>query len=183
MVRRISGKSLKQFVAEEIAGPLGRRLPDRRRAESDWGADRRRGPAAARCRSTWPRWTPTEPDGQDVHRAGARRRGRQHRPAGARADIGAANGHGNARSVARILSVVARGGEVDGVRLLCPETIDLIFEEQTDGVDLVLGIPLRFGIGYGLPQLDDPARTSRTRRSASGAAGAAPMIIMTSTAA
>ena len=29
-----------------------------------------------------------------------------------RADIGAANGHGNARSVARVMSVVARGGEV-----------------------------------------------------------------------
>ena len=75
-------------------------------------------------------------------------------PAWRHADIGAANGHGNARSVARIMSVVARGGEVDGVRLLGPETIDLIFREQHNGVDLVLGIPLRFGIGYGLPQLD-----------------------------
>ena len=52
------------------------------------------------------------------------------------------------------MSVVARGGEVDGIRLLSPETIDLIFREQTNGVDLVLGIPLRYGIGYGLPQLD-----------------------------
>ena len=68
-----------------------------------------------------------------------------------RADIGAANGHGNARSVARVMSVVARGGEVDGVRLLGPETIDVIFREQLNGIDLVLGVPLRFGIGYGLP--------------------------------
>ena len=71
-----------------------------------------------------------------------------------RADIGAANGHGNARSVARIMSVVARGGEVDGVRLLGPDTIDLIFRDQQNGIDLVLGAPLRFGIGYGLPRLD-----------------------------
>jgi CubicO group peptidase (beta-lactamase class C family) len=70
------------------------------------------------------------------------------------ADIGAANGHGNARSVARIMSAVSRGGEVDGVRLLRPETIDLIFREQASGPDLVLGVPLRFGIGYGLPQPD-----------------------------
>ena len=35
-------------------------------------------------------------------------------PGWRRADIGAANGHGNARSVARIMSVVARGGAVDG---------------------------------------------------------------------
>ena len=41
---------------------------------------------------------------------------------------------------------------VDGVRLLSPETIDLIFDEQSHGVDLVLGVPLRFGIGYALPE-------------------------------
>jgi CubicO group peptidase (beta-lactamase class C family) len=52
------------------------------------------------------------------------------------------------------MSVVARGGEVDGVRLLGPETIDLIFREQLNGIDLVLGVPLRFGIGYGLPLAD-----------------------------
>jgi CubicO group peptidase (beta-lactamase class C family) len=65
--------------------------------------------------------------------------------------MGAVNGHGNARSVARVMSVVARGGEVDGVRLLSPDTIDVIFREQFNGVDLVLGFPLRLGIGYGLP--------------------------------
>ena len=47
--------------------------------------------------------------------------------------------------------MISRGGEVDGVRLLSPETIDLIFREQSNGVDLVLGVPMRFGIGYGLP--------------------------------
>jgi CubicO group peptidase (beta-lactamase class C family) len=67
-----------------------------------------------------------------------------------RADIGAANGHGNAHSVARLQSVVACGGEARGVRLLSPKTIDRIFEVQSDSVDLVLGIPLKFGIGYGL---------------------------------
>ena len=50
--------------------------------------------------------------------------------------------------------MVARGGEVDGVRLLSPGTIDLVFREQFNGIDLVLGVPLRLGIGYGLPQLD-----------------------------
>jgi CubicO group peptidase (beta-lactamase class C family) len=67
-----------------------------------------------------------------------------------RADIGAANGHGNARSVARLQSAVACGGEVDGVRLLSPKTIDRIFEVQSNGIDLVMGIPLRMGVGYGL---------------------------------
>jgi CubicO group peptidase (beta-lactamase class C family) len=75
-------------------------------------------------------------------------------PGWRRADIGAANGHGNARSVARVMSVIARGGEVDGVRLLSQDTIDLIFREQQNGIDLVLGVPLRLGIGYGLPRPD-----------------------------
>jgi CubicO group peptidase (beta-lactamase class C family) len=51
---------------------------------------------------------------------------------------------------------VANGGMVDGVRLLSPETIDLIFHEQSNGVDLVLDLPLRFGIGYGLPNESAP---------------------------
>jgi CubicO group peptidase (beta-lactamase class C family) len=67
------------------------------------------------------------------------------------AEIGAANGFGNARSVTRIQSVITNGGEVDGVRLLHQKTIDRIFEVQSDGLDLVLLQPLRFGIGYGLP--------------------------------
>jgi CubicO group peptidase (beta-lactamase class C family) len=67
-----------------------------------------------------------------------------------RADIGAANGHGNARSVARLQSVLACGGEVDGIRLLTPEACALALQEQSNGIDLVIGMPLRFGIGYGL---------------------------------
>jgi CubicO group peptidase (beta-lactamase class C family) len=45
---------------------------------------------------------------------------------------------------------VACGGEVDGVRLLSPQTIDQIFEVQSNGIDLVIGIPLNFGVGYSL---------------------------------
>jgi CubicO group peptidase (beta-lactamase class C family) len=67
-----------------------------------------------------------------------------------RADIGAGNGHGNARSLARLQSAVACGGEVDGVRLLSPQTIDRIFEVQSNGIDLVIGIPSKWGVGYGL---------------------------------
>jgi len=66
-----------------------------------------------------------------------------------RADIGAGNGHGNARSLARLQSV-ACGGLVDGVRLLSPKTIDRIFEVQFNGIDLVIGIPIKWGVGYGL---------------------------------
>jgi CubicO group peptidase (beta-lactamase class C family) len=151
VVRRISGKPLKQFVAEEIAGPLGADFQIGA-VESDWDriAPVVPPPPLPFDLAMLPADSPTvrtmtgpPADASDANTPGWRR-----------ADIGAANGHGNARSVARILSVVSRGGEVDGVRLLSPETIELIFREQANGIDVVLGVPLRFGIGYGLPQLD-----------------------------
>jgi CubicO group peptidase (beta-lactamase class C family) len=67
-----------------------------------------------------------------------------------RAEIPAANGHGNARSVATIQSVIAGRGQSAGVRLLSAEGTDAIFEEQANGTDLALGVPIRFGLGYGL---------------------------------
>jgi CubicO group peptidase (beta-lactamase class C family) len=68
------------------------------------------------------------------------------------ADIGAANGHGNARSVARLQSLIACGGELGGKRYLSDATVERIFTPQVQGPDLVLGLPLKFGLGWGLPQ-------------------------------
>jgi CubicO group peptidase (beta-lactamase class C family) len=148
LVRRISGKTLKQFVADEIAGPLGADFQIGA-AERDWGriADVVPPPPLPIDFAALPQDSPAVRTltGPFVEAEVA------NTPAWRRADIGGANGHGNARSVARVMSVVSRGGEVDGVRLLKPETIDLIFREQQSGPDLVLGVPLRFGIGYGLP--------------------------------
>jgi CubicO group peptidase (beta-lactamase class C family) len=67
-----------------------------------------------------------------------------------RAEIPAANGHGNARSVAAIQSIIAGRGTSGGVRLLSAAGTDPIFETQADGKDLALGVPIRFGMGYGL---------------------------------
>ena len=68
IVRRISGKTLKQFVAEEIAGTAGRGLPDRRGGKR-LGPDRPRGPAAAAAVRPGGDGH-GQPGGQDVHRAG-----------------------------------------------------------------------------------------------------------------
>ena len=73
-------------------------------------------------------------------------------PAWRHADMGALNGHGNARSVAQVLRTLSLGGEVGGTRLLSQDTIDLVFDEQSHGPDLVLGVNLRFGIGMALPE-------------------------------
>ena len=51
----------------------------------------------------------------------------------------------------RIQSIVSNAGEVDGARLLSPSTIELIFDQQCEGVDLAVGLPARFGIGYRVP--------------------------------
>jgi CubicO group peptidase (beta-lactamase class C family) len=151
IIRRITGKSLKQFVAEEIAGPLGADFQIGA-LERDWKriADVVPPPplpldmdAIDMQSPAFKTMTGPVPDAAAANTAGWRN-----------ADMGACNGHGNARSVARIMSALALGGEVDGIRLLGPRTIDLIFDEQSHGVDLVLGVPLRFGIGYGLPILE-----------------------------
>ncbi len=148
VIRRITGRSLGTFFAEEIAGPLG--------ADFHIGLD----PAHFDRVSNVVR-PPPQP--LDLASLGATDNisirtftgplidaAHAWRPEWRRAEIGAANGHGNARSVVQVQSIVANGGEVPGVSLLSPGTIDLIFEEQSNGVDLVLGFPLRFGIGYGL---------------------------------
>ncbi|KKK42665.1 hypothetical protein LCGC14_0679100 [marine sediment metagenome] len=72
------------------------------------------------------------------------------------AEIPAANGQGNARSVARITAAVACGGELDGVRLLSLDTIEKALEEQSYGTDLVLMVPIRFGLGLGLQTKELP---------------------------
>ncbi len=149
MVRRISGKPLKQFVAEEVAGPVGADFQIGAR-ESDWDriADVVPPPPLPFDLSEMDQNSPMLRSftGSVTEAAAA------NTPAWRRADIGAVNGHGNARSVMQTMRAISLGGEAGGVRLLSPETIELIFEQQADGIDLVLGIPLRWGIGYALPR-------------------------------
>ena len=64
------------------------------------------------------------------------------------AEVPAANGHTTARAVARIYGCLARGGEIDGVRLLRPETLERAITEQAAGEDAVLGWPTRLGMGF-----------------------------------
>jgi CubicO group peptidase (beta-lactamase class C family) len=150
VIRRITGQRLGEFFSAEIAGPLG--------ADFHIGLPPSEFPRVADM-VPWPP-QPTNPadldpegpafktfSGPDLDRNIERSATEEWR----RADIGAANGHGNARSIARIQSAVACGGEVAGVRLLSPETINRIFEPQSDGIDLVLGMRLKIGLGYGLP--------------------------------
>jgi len=73
-----------------------------------------------------------------------------------RAEIPAANGHGNARSVARVLAALALGGTLAGTRLLDEETLRGAIAEQHHGKDLVLGRTFRWGVGFMLTSPEMP---------------------------
>lgn len=66
------------------------------------------------------------------------------------AELGGLNGQGNARSVATLQSIVSHGGVLGDQRYLSSSTIDRIFEPQSDSIDRVLGSRIRFGLGYAL---------------------------------
>ncbi len=145
VIRRITNKTFQRFVADEIAGPL--------RADFQVGARDRDWDRIAPVIAPPPE--PEEPlDPESVR--GKTLLGPKssvkaaNSPEWRRADLGALNGHSNARGVLDVLRVLSLGGEAGGVRLLSEKTIDLVFEQQSDGVDLVLGEPFRFGIGYCL---------------------------------
>lgn len=151
VVRRITGRRFGRFFAKEIAGPLG--------ADFHIGLARS---DFTRVSNVVP-WPPLDVTSGADPTSIAFKTSTNGPPKDLRvfwgdawrqADCPAANGHGNARSVARVQSVIANGGEVGGVRLLSPRTIERIFEVQADGVDLVIGAPMKMGIGYGLPQRD-----------------------------
>ncbi len=147
VIRRVSGQRLGQFFATEIAGPLG--------LDFHIGLDPSHFDRVSNVIPPPPLpfdLAAMDPDSPAVKTmtGPAPEASEAWTSEWRQADIGAANGHGNARAVARAQAVVANGGEVDGVRLLSPPTIARIFEVQADGIDVVLGVPLRFGIGYGL---------------------------------
>jgi CubicO group peptidase (beta-lactamase class C family) len=54
-----------------------------------------------------------------------------------KAEIPAANGHGTARSLAKIYGALANGGSRDGIHVLNPETIEMARQTESDGKDSV----------------------------------------------
>jgi CubicO group peptidase (beta-lactamase class C family) len=66
------------------------------------------------------------------------------------AEIPAAGGIGNARSVAGILAILANGGTVRGRSFLSEAGCRRALEPQVEGVDLILGVPMTFGLGFAV---------------------------------
>jgi CubicO group peptidase (beta-lactamase class C family) len=145
LVRRITGRSLGQLFKETVADPLGADFHIGLPPDADVRVAPLIPPPPVDLRSTGfselGLRTLTNPPvtGETTAEEWWRR-----------AEIPAANGHGNARSVAQIQSIVACGGEARGTRLISETGLAAIFEEQSNGPDLVLTVPLRFGMGFGL---------------------------------
>ena len=156
VVRRVDGRSVGQFFAQEIAGPLG--------ADFHIGTGPEHDHRVARVIPVPPLVFGSAagtavPDRSSIPYRAANPRlvaEQSWDVAWRRAEIPAAGGHGNARSVAIAQSVVSAGGSVGGVELLSPAVIERIFDVQAAGRDLVLGIGVTFGVGYGLNSPRNP---------------------------
>ncbi|MEO5876555.1 MAG: serine hydrolase domain-containing protein [Streptosporangiaceae bacterium] len=133
VVRRVTGRDLGTFFAEEVAEPLGADFHIGLAAEHD----HRVAPLIAAPQGD-------RPEGFPVGVSDA------NSPAWRRAGIPAVGGFGNARSVAAVQSVLACGGVAGGVRLLSQSGCERVFEEQYSGEDRLLGVPIRWGMGYRL---------------------------------
>jgi len=154
LIRRVDGRSVGRFFAEEVAGPLGLDvwigLPEASEPRvstlvygADWGANPRYGPddfagdelLAAYCVNPPAFERGTMPWNTRAYHA---------------AEIPGVNGIGTARSIARLYSCLACGGELGGVRLMRPETVDLGRTQLSRFCDAFSDEPSAFGVGFQL---------------------------------
>lgn len=63
-------------------------------------------------------------------------------------EMPAVNGLFSAHGLAKLYGAIANSGEVDGIRLLSPLTVQKLGEVQTRARDTVLGIPMNWRMGY-----------------------------------
>lgn len=146
VIRRASGKTVGTVFREEIAGPLRADFHIGLAAEHDarvgelipptTGLGKGQDPQSIAGRTlNNPVLTALEP------------RTRAWRAA----EIPAAGGFGHARSVAEVQTVLANRGVSKGKRIMSEAGTRRALEPQIEGVDMVLGLPIKHGMGYGLP--------------------------------
>ena len=147
VVRRVTGKSLGTVFREEIAGPIGADFHIGLPA----GEDARVAdlipppPGGAIGDGEQPELVRNMSSNPPIDPLATRTR------AWRGAEIPAANGHGNARSIAGVHVILANGGVANGVRILSEAGCRKALEVQIEGTDLIFGRESRFGMGFGLP--------------------------------
>jgi CubicO group peptidase (beta-lactamase class C family) len=168
VIRRITGASVGEFFAAQVAGPLGADFHIGLGAEHD----HRVAPLLAPESSPDGDWVASAPGGgpgTDTGDSGgaapvtaaatpasapapsaAIRLSDGNSVAWRRAQLPSVSGFGNARSVAAVQSVLANGGTSQGVRLLSEAGCAVAQQEQYRGVDHIIGASMRYGMGYGI---------------------------------
>jgi CubicO group peptidase (beta-lactamase class C family) len=141
VIRRITGKTIGTIFREEIAAPLGADfyigLPE---AEDHRVAELVLDPEAARREDVLAMTTGP----LDISLPGT--------TAWRRSEIPAAGGIGNARSLAEVQSLLANKGVAKGRRILSEAACARVLEPQIEGMDRILNMNIRFGMGYALGQ-------------------------------
>ena len=172
--RRIEGRSVGRYLQGELARPLGLDFAIGLPASEH-----------ARCAEMIP--TPPGADGaadvlEQFSKHGSEmvrlafdnphgRRGHANSAEWRSAEIPAANGHGDARSLARLYGALACGGALDGVHVLSREAIARATTEQAFGKDAVIGFPMRWGLGFMLRHDMMPLGPNATTFGHAGAGG------------
>jgi len=130
IVRRVTGRTMGQWIREELTGPTGidfhLGVPD----------------------DVLPRVAEMRTDGMPPANDGPDRVADVNTDRWRRSEFPASNGHGNARSVANLLSLLTRTPAVS----LPPVTssrVARILEVQWDGPDPITGGHVKMGIGFG----------------------------------
>ncbi|WP_339827234.1 serine hydrolase domain-containing protein [uncultured Parasphingorhabdus sp.] len=149
IVRRVTGETIGNFFRKEIAEPTG--------ADFHIGADES---LDARIGNLVPPASGPSPAPDSIASRTFANPGvdatEPRKRAWRGAEIPAANGQGNARSIVRAQTAMANGGQAFGKTIMSEAGTKRIFEKQSEGVDLVLGIPVTFGMGYGLNSTSTP---------------------------
>ena len=151
LIRRVSGKTPGAFFRDEVGGPLGCDFHIGLPAAEDYRVAEVVPPAPEETAAAGPS-AGVDPEsllGKIMSNPPLTPVLANQR-AWRAAEIPAANGHGNARSVARLMAALACGGALDRVRVLREETLTRAIEVQFDGTDIVLGLPMRWGLGFML---------------------------------
>jgi len=147
VVRRVTGKSLGTVFREEIAEPLGADFWIGLPASEDSRVAELIPPPAGQQAGEGPGQTEVQKitfnnPGVDVSETKTR--------AWRGAEIPAAGGTGNARSIALVHTILANGGVARGKRFMSEAGCRKALEVQIEGKDLMLDGPAKFGLGFGL---------------------------------
>ncbi len=155
LVRRVDGRSIGRFFAEEVAAPLdldfwiGLPESEEARVSRLQAAPR---PEGEELELMMKIAGPGTNGGRALSMDGALAIADKGMPFNTRevhaTEMPAANGITNARSLARMYAATI--GEIDGVRLVDSATVDTMRAEQVHGEDQSLVLPTRFGYGFML---------------------------------